>query len=418
MKQTYFTIEPTVAGFTDQLIQFNAFYKLGLSLGFRYIHRPFSSERSNASYLLVGEAPRDISTGSTIAKWLKRALARRRPAAPDVFDFLGVNQVLQARSQPNPADLGSLRSLTIALSDKLLLDWNIDSFEALAAHVGDLATQFASDPDADPASATVINFRLDGPRRNCFSLIQAKFPGFQDGLDLPRTYSEARARAPIKSLYPKRGLKLLVHIRQGDTGVVETPWKTYMPVWSLRKDQLKEYDSFEQIESAELLFEVSEFKAFLDGLMQRLGTSGRSLLVFSDGANRGLRIVERSVGKLGWSQEKIESFKKSRADYDRRQFACFSASPDVRLVVGEEPEKLRQLINSAIESDIVIVSNQLRMIPKLVANFCNGNAPKVIVLYKHNRPVNSDIIDNDEQRFIYVDIRNPDYDALLRRLQE
>jgi len=417
MKKTHFTIEPTIAGFTDQLVQFNAFYKLGLSLGYHYIHTPFSSERSNASYLLVGEAPKEISTGDAIAKWLRKALSRYRPVVPDVFDFLGINQALERRSRPNLAECGNLRPLTISLSDNYLLERKIHTFESLVAHVDSLAEQAAGDGEAIPADATLINFRLDGPRLTCFSLIQARFPKFQDGLNLQEIYSEARLREPVKSLYRRHGAKILIHIRQGDTGVVETPWKTHMPVWSLRKDQLKEYESFDQIESAELLFEVSEYKTFLDELLSRLERSSRSVLVFSDGANRGLRIVERNMAKLGWPPEKIERFKKSRADYDRRQFRCFSGNPDVRLVVGEEPAKLRQLINSAIESDIIIVSNQLRMLPKLVANFCNEDAPKVIVLYKQNVPRNSDIIDNDESRFIYVDIGNPDYDSLIRRLR-
>ena len=418
MKKTYFTIEPTIAGFTDQLVQFNAFYKLGLSLGFQYIHTPFSSERSNASYLLVGDVPKDISTGSRIGRWLRGALKWNGPVADDVFDFLGINRYFAARRQPIPGGSGNFRTRTIGLSDNYLLEWNIDSFESLAEHVGNLARQDASDAEAGSDGATLINFRLEGPRRNCFSLIQSRFPEFQDGLDLPGIYSQARARAPIKSLYRKDCLKILLHIRQGDTGVVETPWKTCIPVWSLREDQLKEYEGFDRIESAQLLFEVREYKAFLDEFLRRLERSARSILVFSDGANRSLRIVERNLGKLGWSPEQVQGFRASKADYDQRQFRCFSGESDVRLVVGEEPLKLRRLINSAIESDIVIVSNQLRMIPKLVANYCDEKTPKVIVLYKKSAPVNSDIVANDGNRFIYVDIENPDFESLIRRIRE
>lgn len=418
MKKTYFTIEPTIAGFTDQLVQFNAFYKLGLSLGFEYVHTPFSSERSNASYLLVGDVPKEISTGNRIGRWLSRALKWNGPVTDDVFDFLGINRYFAARRPPISSGGGTFQTRTIGLSDNYLLEWNIDSFESLAAHVDDLARQGASDPEAEPNSAILINFRLEGPRRNCFSLIQDKFPKFQDGLNLPEIYAESRARAPIKSLYRKDCLKILLHIRQGDTGVVETPWKTSLPVWSLREDQLKEYESFDRIESAQLLFEVPEYKAFLDEFLKRLERSPRSILVFSDGANRSLRIVERNLGKLGWSPEQIQSFRASKADYDQRQFSCFSGQGDVRLVVGEEPLKLRQLINSAIESDIVIVSNQLRMIPKLVANYCDEKTPKVIVLYKKSAPVNSDIVGNDGNRFIYVDIENPDFESLIRRIRE
>lgn len=418
MKKTYFTIEPTIAGFTDQLVQFNAFYKLGLSLGFHYIHTPFSSERSNAHYLLVGDVPKDTSTGNRIGKWLRAAVKWNGPVEEDVFDFLGINRYFEASRQPDSGEGRNFRARTIGLSDNYLLEWNIDCFESLAAHLGNLAKQAANDPEAGSDGAILINFRLEGPRRNCFSLIQAKFPRFQDGLNLPEIYAQARARAPIKSLYRKGRLKILLHIRQGDTGVVKTPWGTCLPVWSLRQDQLKEYESFDRIESAQLLFEVAEYKTFLDEFLKRLDRSARSILVFSDGANRSLRIVERNLGKLGWSPEQIQDFRASKADYDQRQFSCFSGDGDVRLVVGEEPLKLRQLIDSAIESDIVIVSNQLRMIPKLVANYCDEKSPKVIVLYKRDAPVNSDIVSDDGNRFIYVDVENPDYEALIRRIRE
>ena len=65
-----------------------------------------------------------------------------------------------------------------------------------------------------------------------------------------------------------------------------------------------------------------------------------------------------------------------------------------------------------------MLSNQLRMIPKLVANYCDEKSPKVIVLYKKSAPVNSDIVANDGNRFIYVDIENPDFESLIRRIRE
>jgi hypothetical protein len=418
MKAIHFTIEPTGAGFTDQLLQFNAFYKLGLALGFRYVHASLSSERSNAAYLQVGAAPKEISTRGIIAAWLKKTLARNGGGAPDVFDFLGINKYFEGRRPTLPTDSSTFRPIVVGLSDDYLRAHELDSFESLAGHVGDLVGQFANDGDAAPGSAALVKFRLTGPRWKLFSLIQASFPRFQDGLDLPGIYARERMRAPIKSLYRKRGLKVLVHIRQGDTAVVETPWRSCMPVCFTRKDQFKEYDSFASIESAEKLFEVSEYRTFLTGLLDRLRSSSKRILVFSDGANRGLRIVERNMAKLGWSPEKAESFRKARPDYDRRQFKPFAKDPDTRLVVGEEPAKLRQLINSAIEADIVIVSTQFRMMPKLVANLCGENTPRVIVLYKRSRPVNSDIVHEHEKRFIYVDIANPDYDALIGRLRE
>jgi hypothetical protein len=56
------------------------------------------------------------------------------------------------------------------------------------------------------------------------------------------------------------------------------------------------------------------------------------------------------------------------------------------------------------------------MIPKLVANLCGEKAPAVIVLYKGEVPSNSDVARDDQKRFIYVDIHNPDFGEIIRRL--
>jgi hypothetical protein len=390
MTRHYFTIEPTESGFTDQLMQFNAFYKLGLALGYDYLHTPFRSHRSSASDL-----PR---TG-----------VGRQVVVPDVHEFIGINHHFAARQALGPVDVGNPTATTIRLSDDVLVESNIGDFQSLVEHVRRLARQ--------SADAGAIKFCLDGPRRRLFGLIQAELPAFPDGLSLPRIYSDARVRAPMESLHRETGLKILLHVRQGDTGVLATPWGTRMPVWSFRKDRLKEYEDFGQIPSAELLFDVPEYKRFLDGFLDRLRPSEKSLLVFSDGASRSFKIVESNLEKLAWSPEKIASFRQSRLDYDQRQFECFAGSEDIRLHVGEEPTKLFQLIHSAIESDVVIVSNQQRLVPKLVANLGGANSPKVVVLYKGAVPDNSDVIRNDRDRFIYVDIANPDFDAVIRRLR-
>ena len=47
-KIIYFTVMPlNSCGFTDQILQFSSFYKLGLSLGYQYIHTPFINKRSS-----------------------------------------------------------------------------------------------------------------------------------------------------------------------------------------------------------------------------------------------------------------------------------------------------------------------------------------------------------------------------------
>lgn len=417
MKTTYFTIEPTESGFTDQLMQFNAFYKLGLHLGLPYVHTPFVSIRSDGSDLPIARPPEGHSAGTRLGRYLRALLSAWRGATPDVHEFIGFNRYFEVNRRPTLAECTGLRSKVIEMSDNTLLELSDQSFESLARHIGDTVRRFQDSPDAIQESMNLVKFRLEGPRGRLFSLIQRSIPEFQDGLDLASIYSAARTRSPIRSLFPRRGLKVVVHIRQGDTGVIQTPWNTYVPLWHVIKNRLKEHDGPEQIESSELLFQVSDYKTFLDGLLGRLERSGRTVLVFSDGASRAFRIIESNFSKLAWPEEKVRRFIASEAEYDRRQFRCFLGADDVRLHVGEDPMRLCQLINSAIEADVVIVSSQQRMIPKLVANFCGQDSPKVIVLYKRHLPLNSDITSSDKDRFIYFDVENPDYGSLMLRLQ-
>ena len=372
-----FTIEPTYSGFSDQLMQFNAFYKLGLHLGYRYRHTPFVSERS---------AGRDISLAG---------------AATDIHDFIGINRYFSAPGEPG-------ETLTIDLSDQRLAEWQVDSLDALAERIDAIVK-------AAPG-ASLVRFQLDGERKNLFGLIQEAIPEFQDGLDLPGIYADARTRSPCASMHRKGALKLLVHVRQGDTSVLQTPWGSVMPIWGARADRFHEYPSFADIPSARLQFQVPEYRRFLDALLDRLGRPDASILLFSDGSARAFTQVENNLAKLAWSSEQIQQFRESRANYDTRQFACFAEPGDVQLHVGEDPATLPQLVDVALGSDIVIASSQQRMIPKLVANLGRKDSPKVIVLYKQERPDNCDIVHADHERFIYVDIANPDFDEVLRRL--
>lgn len=420
MRIVHFTIEATDSGVTDQLTQFNAFYKLGMHLGFQYIHTPFISGRSNAREFLPVVPTGADSWRSRVSAWTKRALPwRENSFVTDIHGFIGLNRYFERECKLTLFDFRDAQRKTISLSDEHLLERDITSFDSLLEYVSDTARSFENSSEADPSGTTLIKFRLDGERKKVFSMIQKNIIEFPGRLNLPEIYLAERRRAPIRSLYHRQNgtLKLLLHIRQGDTGVIETPWKTYLPVWSTMKDCLKESDRFDQIACTEKLFEISEYKSFLDEFVSRLDDSRKSILIFSDGANRGFEHIEQNLSKMDWPPEKVRRFIESKSDYDKRQFACFASSTDVELHIGEEPLKLCQLINSVLEADIVIVSNQQRMIPKLVANLSNANSPRVIVLYKRNMPINTDLVHNHQERFIYVDINNPDYDSLIRRLR-
>lgn len=52
-----------------------------------------------------------------------------------------------------------------------------------------------------------------------------------------------------------------------------------------------------------------------------------------------------------------------------------------------------------------------------MASFGKPGAPQDIVLCRGDIPTNADLLRDHQDRFIYVDIGNPDFAALARRLR-
>lgn len=188
MKTAYFTIEPTESGFTDQLMQFNAFYKLGLHLGLSYVHTPFVSIRSDGTDLPSAAPLEGNWAGTRLGRYVKTLISAKRQAAPDVHEFIGFNRYFELNHRPVLAECTGLPSKVIELSDDTLLELEDDSFESLVRHVSNNITRFQASLNELQESVNLVKFRLEGPRGKLFSIVQRSIPEFQDGLDLPAIY--------------------------------------------------------------------------------------------------------------------------------------------------------------------------------------------------------------------------------------
>jgi len=415
----YFTIEPTNSGFTDQMMQFAVFYKLGLVSGYTYLHRPFFSSRSlNCdSYELRGLNWRRF--GSFIKRHFGVALKKRMaPSAlesksnMDVYEFLGFNEYFHAKHKLQHR--GKFKEITVKLSDDTLRKFDIDTVEDLQRWLGRRIQKTAS-----AKSKVLLKLTLSGHRKKCFELIHSKIPDYPDGLDLRTIYFEKRRKCPWNSAFTSAKVKTLVHMRQGDTATLETPWNTFISLWP-KKYAFKEYSLFSDIPTGRLM-QVEDYYHFLVTLSSYFSEDTFSMLLFSDGFSRSFRKLKNNIHKLNSPSTK-RLIGMDPKIYDETKFAMFRNIKNSTLFLGEDYKKLRHLIHSVLTADLVITSKQQRMVLKLLANYCDAeNMPIVIVLNRFNETNPWDNYKSlglyqRKDKFIMVNMSNPDYTQIAQKL--
>ncbi len=402
-----FTIFPTDAGLADQIGVFIGLFKLGMSLGYRYVHTPFRAWRCNS--------PGSSLAGALLRKVPGPLLRLFEAAFPernfDVYSFLGFNAFLSARYGRAGRTPGA-RVLKIRLNDDRIRADGIGSLAALQAHVRSRVA--AVSPSGRPL---LVQFRLGGrniKRGQLFAMIHREIPELQDGLSLRTGYEEARKSRPWPSEFVEGRVRLLAHIRVGDNAVFETPWHTFIPVASRLPGAFKEHARFEDIESNKLLREP-ELLRFIQGLMRFFAPGTFSTLVFSDGYQRGFQRLREDRHRLNLAPAQIKSICDLEEGHDDRSFAVFRDLTDCKCIIGETDRNLCDLIHSTLTADIVIAQ---RMLPSLIPAYCGDRKPVVVIPHKGPPPDWASTMSDHQGRFMYVDADAPDFEPVVRRLTE
>lgn len=398
--QVYFTIETGQQGFTDQMMQLSSFYKLGKACGFEYHHRPFISTRSE---------PLDKKKVSEFE---------------DIYDFLGLRDYFSKRQH-----FFSREPVTyeVNLSDAILENARVKDFNSLVEYVKSKVSQAENTKNTERPNLFILRLDRAKPapgkgKRQFFSLINGASEANKFSLEFSAIYSQARLKKNFASTFSSKGFKALIHIRQGDTAVVSTPWNTFVPVDKRRPDYLTQNDSLEEITSryfdkfVDSIFTPKDYYDFWEALLAHLPASVVELKVFSDGYQRAIDSILSGGKILKLSNEQRSQLETFKDNVDNVMFSSFSGLNDTEYLVGETAESLYKLVDSALHADLIITAAQQRMLPKLISNFMPRSGPSVIVLYRNNPPDYSDMIASHDSRFIYVDINNPDYDDIVRRL--
>lgn len=335
-----FTIshDPSV-GFTNLLYQFISFYKLGVSAGGYYVHTPFRSKRSSDG----------------------------------IFRFLGFNNAWPSLiTQP---EFKYRDVIEVALSDEQLARENIHNFDLLKDYVcrKALETQRAA------VAPIIMEFALDGGRDFFRTMIQRSVPERPAEYPVQAAYDAVQRRAPIWAEEPngKRVLRVLFHIRQGDTATIQTPWGSYIPLRPFSKSRYKE---IRNPRGVEIYTPPQSFFVFLESLREKLCFGSYSTCIFSDGYKAGFADIYAHWKRFRFSLKQWMRLKMSEINYDRKMFMKFEGLPKTRCVIGESETKLYDLIQACLTADIIVMGTQQRMLLKLLTLYYNVSRPKIMII--------------------------------------
>ena len=402
----YFTITPKKCGFSDQINQFSVLYKLGMILGYKYVHTPFYSQRSSTQ----------------------------------IYNFLGFNDYFLLKIDDFKKE--DFECIYLRIGNLFLLKSNIDSLEKIQNKIHEFVSKRNSRSDkiivyfefARPRPRSLLSKAIKSinsyfyHKFNINYLINSELPYFPDGLNLKSIYLNTKNKNPLSQTKFSPGkIKLLVHIRQGDTSIIETPWKTYIPLW--KQNKLTEFDSLDSHQFDKYI-DVNDYHCFVREFISCFPVNTFSILISSDGYKRGFEKIEDKLRfSLNLTSQQIHQLKEAKESYDEKKFKVFEDLDNSCLMVGEKDDSLFHFVDSILTADIIVIGTQQKMIPKLITNYYDfDNPPIIIVLHKTAEPPSYEnlnltprkakIIPAHLGRFNFEEVITQVKEAISHRIQE
>lgn len=408
MNNIYFTINVNKAGFTDQLSQFSIYYALGMYLEFNYLHTPLRSFRSNTPrynpYVFISKTKNLFYL--VLNKFFKKE---------DIFDHIGINKHFDGiEYKLNNKKFENV--IEIHFFENFIEENNIKNFEDLKEYI---LKKIQAGTISQGKNILIKFVHVKGMKQTWW--IEEKIGPAAQYLDIKNIYNKTRVSDPVKSLFPdNEKTNILIHIRQGDIGIIETPWNTFIPVAKNHPGFMKEHSSVEDINNygnfPKREFCPFEFHTYIKGFLKKLPGHKFSIRVFSDGYIRSFDIVVRNIKKLNLDRNKKKLLLSSFENYEKKQFGIFNNIENCECVIGETGDKLKLLIRAAIDSDIILCSEQQYMIPKLTMNLCEKNKPAVVILTKSQNYIHRYMFKQYEENFIFEEVLNKNYDQIIEKL--
>ena len=400
--EIYFTTELVQTGFSDQLFGFKLLYEVGNSIGLKYIYTPLKSARSSTPFLGFTDKSNTETSG---------VVSSNHADADSIFNFLGINQSLKELSKPSP-DAETYHVELIL--DFLIKDINrIDTYEKLIESVTRIMIPFI-----DKNRPTLFILKAYPPFY--FSFYKMIPETVESKINYRKFFQKkARNSEKLHKVQDSAKLNIFIHIRQGDTAVIQTPWDTYIPVWYKIQGKFKQFRQLEAIKCDDIIL-VKEFYSFFKKILEKLRIEEISTHVFSDGFKKAFLQIYKFSSRKDVTLEEINKLKLVENTYDDYQFGIFKSIPNTNLIIGEELTKLYDLIRSFMNTDIIIIGTQQTMIPKLIASYFNvDQMPLLIILYK-SKPRYLDYlgIKIDQSNIIQVNINDYDEVLIVNKIQD
>lgn len=384
----YFTSGLVKTGFTDQLMGFDFLYKLGKGVGLKYFHTPLSAHRSSDPFLF-----------DPITQKQKVESKENSPQFDDIFDFLGINKYLEKMSS---SAVIPGRQIPLNLNLTLYGREGIDSYESLIEEMKVILYPFLK-----KNKSILIIFQTEP--KTYFHYYRYTCDHKKHEIDYNSCYRSNKNKNQGVSEFSTDLTNVLVHIRQGDTGTIETPWKTYIPVWHETEGKFKQFQNDRDIPGHKRIY-PEEFYQFIKELQGEIAKKKLQTVVFSDGYKKAFRWIYKYFREKDISLEEIEKLKELEQNYDELQFGKFNDLENTKTVIGEDIDKLYRLVDSFFDADILVTGTQATMIPKLAATYGRkAKMPLLILLYHTQKPSLEYVGFNDSSPFLMF-VNLEDYD--------
>ena len=394
----YFSIRPSVAGFSDQLFRFTAIYKLGKFLGLRYFHIPFQSKP------LIIEQDQEVKNSFYKPQDTKDY---------GIYNFIGLNSHFNSINPEIAID--DMETISISLTRSDLEKYKIDCFDQLICFLEMTILQGFMESSK---KAFLINYKISD-ELPAFRWINASISNQTLDFDFRGIYFKNCETNSQPLRFDNDRIRLLIHSRQGDTAVIKTPWNTFIQVWGRKANSFIEFNQIHQINDFSIVT-VEDFYLFYKNLRQVFGAEKLSTLLFSDGFARSFFKLFTRTRMLNFTQSQLEQLKKWALTYNEEAFKEFKESVELKTFIGEEPEKLFDLVHSLFNADIVIFGTQQLMIPKLYSlYFWDNDGPLCIVLYRKKMVSYRNLCNSQmSKNFVFVNLDNYNIFEIQRRIMK
>lgn len=155
----------------------------------------------------------------------------------------------------------------------------------------------------------------------------------------------------------KRGLRVLLHLRCGDTADVPLIGPVNYRVWG---DHV-------QVARPALATPFLGARLVMDVVRDSLGPAGAEFRVCTDGYGRAARSAVRSAEPGGTITRGLATLMERAIILHEEAARAVIAGDDVTFNMGEGAESIEGLIDAAQQSDLIVVNAAQRLIPKLLA---------------------------------------------------